>query len=225
MKVVVAWSGGKDSCLACFRTIQGFEVSSLLTMMTPDGRSNFHLIRSDLIDAQSFALGIPLTKRLTTPETYENEFKNALRKLKIEGAEGLVTGDIYDVPYHEKGWLNRICDEIDMKMIRPLWKRDTKEIFHEFVASGFNAIVIRVNTKLLGSKWLGRELNEKFFEDIEELGNVDPCGERGEYHTLVIDGPIFSKRIRILKRERVDSNNSSHLEIVQFEVKEKGREN
>ncbi len=223
MKIAASWSGGKDSCFACFKAIEeGFEVGSLLTMMTVDGRSSFHLMKSDLIETQSQALGVPLTKRSTTPETYEQEFKNALRQLKVEGAEGLVTGDIYEVPYHEEGWLNRICKEVGMKMIRPLWKRNTTQIFHEFVASGFNAIVIRVNTRLLRTEWLGRQLNEEFFEDIVKIGNIDPCGEKGEYHTLVVDGPLFKKRIKILKSKRTDSNNSSYLEIEQFEVKEKG---
>jgi len=225
MKVAVSWSGGKDSCFASFKAIQeGFEIGNLLTMMASDGRSNFHLIRADLLDAQATALGIPLTKRETTPNIYEQEFKNALRQLKIAGVQGLVTGDIYEVPLHERGWLNRICGEIGLKMIRPLWNRDTQQVFHEFVASGFNAIVTRVNTRLLGPEWLGRQLNEKFFEDIVEIGDVDPCGERGEYHTLVTDGPLFNKRIKILESRKVDLNGSSNLEIEQFEVNEKKEE-
>jgi diphthine-ammonia ligase len=226
MRVAISWSGGKDSCLACFKATQeGFEVHSLLTMMTSDGKSNFHLIKSDLLDAQADSLRIPMTKQKTAPGTYEQEFRKALIKLKTDGVKGLVTGDIYEVPMHESGWLDRICREADLKPIKPLWNRDTRQIFHEFINSDFQAVVIRVNTALLGSEWLGRQLNEKFFEDIVRIGNVDPCGERGEYHTLVTDGPLFNKHIEILESRKATRNGSSCLEIEQFEVNEKSTEN
>lgn len=219
MKVAASWSGGKDSCYACFRAIQeGFEVINLLTMMTRDGKSKFHMIKADLLDAQAEAFGIPLTKRETTSDTYEQEFKNALQQLKIAGVQGLVTGDIFEVPLHEEGWLNRICREIGLEPIKPLWNRNTKQIFCEFINAGFEAVVVRVNTKLLNLNWLGRRLNEKFFRDIVEIGNVDPCGEGGEYHTLVTDGPLFNKRIEILESRKTMLDDSGQLEIKQFKV-------
>jgi diphthine-ammonia ligase len=142
MKVGASWSGGKDSCFACFKAIQeGFEVSNLLTMMSSEGRSNFHMIRADMLDAQADAIGIPLIKRKTTPDTYEQDFKNALQQLKAAGVQGLVTGDIYEVPLHEEGWLNRICKEVGLKPIKPLWNRDTKQVFREFINAGFEAVV------------------------------------------------------------------------------------
>jgi uncharacterized protein (TIGR00290 family) len=226
MRVAASWSGGKDSCLACFKAIQeGFEVHSLLTMMTSDGKSNFHLIKSDLLDAQADALRIPMTKQKTSPRTYEQEFRKALVKLKTDGVKGLVTGDIYEAPMHESGWLERICREADLEAIKPLWNQDTRQIFHEFINSGFQAVVIRVNTTLLGSEWLGRRLNEKFLEDIVKIGNVDPCGERGEYHTLATDGPLFNKRLEILESRKATLNSSSCLEIERFEVNEKRKVN
>lgn len=226
MTVVASWSGGKDSCFACFKAIQeGFEISNLLTMMATEGRSNFHLIRADLLDAQAAALGIPLTKRETSPDSYEQEFKNALRQLKIAGVQGVVTGDIYDVPLHEKGWLDRVCGEIGLRTIRPLWNRNTEQIFREFVTSGFDAIVTRVNTKMLSPEWLGRQLNKKFLEDIKRIGNVDPCGENGEYHTFVIDGPLFTKRIEILESRKDILDGSGRLEIERFAVNEKRKKN
>lgn len=224
MRVAASWSGGKDSCFACFKAIQeGFEVSNLLTMMASDFKSNFHKIRADLLDAQASALGIPLTKRETTSGVYEQEFKNALQQLKNAGVQGLVTGDIFEVPLHEEGWLNRICREIGLRPVKPLWNRDTTQIFHEFINAGFEAVVVRVNTKLLSLKWLGRRLNEKFFEDILEIGNVNPCGEKGEYHTLVTDGPLFNKRIEILESRKATLEDSGQLEIEQFKVIEKRR--
>lgn len=222
MKVAASWSGGKDSCFACFKAIQeGFEVSNLLTMMSSESKSNFHMIRADMLDVQADAMGIPLTKRKTTPDTYEQEFKSALQQLKTAGVQGLVTGDIYEVPMHEEGWLNRICREVGLKPIKPLWLRDTKQVFREFIDAGFEAIVVRVNTKVLGMEWLGRRLNEEFFADITKLGTVDPCGEGGEYHTFVTDGPLFSKRIEVLESRKVTLDGFGHLEISRFEVKEK----
>ena len=222
MKAAAAWSGGKDSCFACFKAIQeGFEVTNLLTMMSNETRTNFHMIRADMLDAQANAIGIPLMKRKSTPNTYEEDFKTALRDLKADGAKGLVTGDIYEVAMHEEGWLNRVCQEVGLKPIKPLWMRDTKEIFREFIAAGFEATVVRVNTKVMGVEWLGRRLNEEFFADITKLNGVDPCGEGGEYHTFVTDGPLFSKRIEILESRKVNMDGSGHLEISRFEVKDK----
>jgi diphthine-ammonia ligase len=222
MKVAAAWSGGKDSCFACYKAIEeGFEVTNLLTMMSSETTSNFHMVRADMLDAQANAIGIPLVKRKTTPDTYEQNFKNALRQLKTSGVKGLVTGDIYEVAMHEEGWLNRVCQEVGLKPIKPLWMRDTKQIFREFIAAGFEAVVVRVNTKVLGAEWLGKRLNEAFFADITKLTGVDPCGEGGEYHTFVTDGPLFSKRIEILESRKVALDGSGHLEISRFEVKEK----
>jgi diphthine-ammonia ligase len=222
MKVAASWSGGKDSCFACFKAIQeGFKVTSLLTMMSDEKESNFHRIRADMLDAQADVMGIPLTKRKTTPETYEQDFKNALRQLKAADVQGLITGDIYEVAMHEEGWLNRVCREVGLKPIKPLWMRDTKEIFREFIAAGFEAVVVRVNTKVLGEEWLGRRLDEAFFADITKLSGVDPCGEGGEYHTFVTDGPLFSRRIEVLESQKATLDGFGHLEISRFEVKSK----
>jgi diphthine-ammonia ligase len=224
MKVVASWSGGKDSCFACYKAIEeGFEVSNLLTMMSNEGKSNFHRIRPDLLDAQADAVRISLTKRETTWDTYEQEFKNALHQLKASGVGGLVTGDIYEVPLHEEGWLNRVCKEVGLKPIKPLWNRDTKQIFTEFITAGFKAIVVRVKTDLLGIEWLGRQLNKQFLDDLLKMGTVDPCGERGEYHTFVTDGPLFKKNIEILESQKATLDGYGHLEIKRFDVKVKGQ--
>lgn len=219
-KVAVSWSGGKDGCFACYKALQeGFEVCNLLTMMKDEFTSGFHLIRSDILDAQSAAIGIPLIKKLATLEGYDEEFKSALKQLKQSGIETLVTGDIYEVSGHEEGWLNRICSEVGLKTWKPLWMGDTKEIFRDYLNSGFKAIVVRTKLDLLKARWLGRQLDKEFFDDIVALGNIDPCGENGEYHTLVIDGPIFNQSIKILetKKHKLESG-YGFLEIKQFKI-------
>lgn len=222
MKVVASWSGGKDSCFACYKAIQeGHDVSQLLIMMSDPNKSNFHMIRSDMLDAQSQAIGIPIVKWTTTPDTYEQDFKKALLQMKAKGVEGVVTGDVYDVALHEAGWLDRVCKEVGLTPVKPLWHRDTQQILNEFINEGFKATVIRVKTDVLGMEWLGREINKEFFDDLLKLGTVDPCGERGEFHTFVTDGPLFKKRIEIFESERIKLNGHGRLVIKRFEVKPK----
>jgi diphthine-ammonia ligase len=224
MKVVASWSGGKDSCLACYKAIQeGYDVSNLLIIMSDPNVSNFHLMRSDMLDAQSEAIEIPLVKWATKPDTYEEDFKKALLKMKAEGVEGIVTGDVFDVALHEAGWLERICKGVGLAPVRPLWHRDTKQILDEFINEGFKATLVRVKLDLLGIEWLGREINRKFFDDLLKLGTVDPCGEHGEFHTFVTDGPLFKKqRIGILESGKTKLNSHGRLVIKRFEVKPKG---
>ncbi len=222
MKVVAAWSGGKDSCFAYYKTLKhGLEVASLVTFMENKAQSNFHAIRADLLDVQADAIGVPLTKQVTTPETYEENFKQTLLGFKARGVEGLVTGDIYEVDGHEERWLERVCGELGLRPIRPLWQGYTASIYKEFVAAGFKATVVRTKLSLLGQEWLGRELNAAFLQDILKLGNVDPCGEGGEYHTVVTDGPIFKKRVRLLETKKSTKGDFGRLEVLRFEVTNK----
>ena len=218
MKVVASWSGGKDSCFACYKAIQeGHDVSNLLIMMSDPSVSNFHLIRADMLDAQSQAIGIPIVKQTTTAETYEQDFKKALLQMKAKGIEGIVTGDVFDVALHEAGWLDRICKEVGLIPVRPLWHRDTKQILEEFINDGFKATLVRVKLDLLGMDWLGKEINRKFFDDLLKLGTLDPCGEHGEFHTFVTDGPLFKKqRIEILESEKTKLNSHGRLVIKRF---------
>jgi diphthine-ammonia ligase len=225
MKVVASWSGGKDSCYAYYlASQQGFEVINMLTMMMSKEKSNFHMIPSGILDAQSDAIGIPLIKQQATPQTYEDDFKTALRLLKLKGAEGLVTGDIYEVAGHEEGWLERVLKEVGLKPVKPLWMGDTKQIYLDYLKTGYEATVVRTNLEKLGVEWLGRILDKKFYDDILKLGNVDPCGEGGEYHTVVTDGPTFKKKIEILEtaKHKIDGG-FGYLEIKKFEVKPKGK--
>jgi len=222
MKIVASWSGGKDSCFACYKAIQeGHDVSQLLIMMSDPSKSNFHMIPSDTLDAQSQAIGIPIVKWTTTPDTYEQDFKKALSQMKAKGVEGIVTGDVYDVALHERGWLDRVCKEVGLTPVKPLWHRDTQQILSEFIREGFKATVVRVKTDVLGMEWLGREINKDFFDDLLKLGTVDPCGERGEFHTFVTDGPLFKKRIEILESAKTSLNGYGRLEIKRCEVKPK----
>jgi diphthine-ammonia ligase len=224
LKLVVSWSGGKDSAFALYKAQQeGHIVQNLLVMMQDKTKSNFHMIPAQLLNAQSQALNISITKTLTAPETYQQNFIQALQTAKNNGAEGIITGDIFDVALHETGWLDKITTEIGLKPVRPLWHRDTTEVLDEFVNEGFKANVVRIKKDLLTMDYLGRELNRQFFNDLKKLGNIDLCGEHGEYHTFVTDGPNFSKKIDIQQTQTSTVNGWGKLEITKFILKPKGR--
>jgi len=218
MKVVAAWSGGKDSCFAYYKAAkEGLDVISLLTFMQNKEASNFHDIPVALLDAQAFALGLPLVKQVTEPNLYEQRFKEVLLKFKAQGVQGLVTGDIYEVANHEEGWLERVCKEVGIVPIRPLWQGNTIQIFKDFINAGFKSTVVRTKLDILDSKWIGRELNESFLEDILKLKNVDPCGEGGEYHTIVTDGPNFNNCIKLIETQISVYGGYGHLDIHKFD--------
>lgn len=219
MKVVSSWSGGKDSCYAYYLAkAQGHQILSLLTMMMSEDKSNFHMIPSGILDAQAQAMGVPLIKKTSTAATYEADFKAVLSECKAKGAEGLVTGDIYEVAGHEEGWLARVCKEIGLATVKPLWMGDTKQIYLDYLNTGLKATVVRTN-KTLSLDWLGRVLDRKFYDDILALGGVDPCGEGGEYHTVITDGPNFKQKIELLETEKKRLENGfGYLDIKKWKV-------
>jgi diphthine-ammonia ligase len=222
MKVIASWSGGKDSAYAYYLAKQqGHQVQSLFTMMMSEEKSNFHMIPSDILDTQAEAVGEKLIKKVTSHQTYEADFKAVLTTCKAKGAEGIVTGDIYEVAGHEEGWLGRVCREVGLTPVKPLWMGDTKQIYLDYLKTDFKATVVRTNREL-SLDWLGRVLDRKFYDDILKLPGVDPCGEGGEYHTVVTDGPGFTQKIELIdtEKKRLD-NGFGYLEIKKYQVTHK----
>jgi diphthine-ammonia ligase len=219
MKIFSSWSGGKESCLACYKALsEGFDVSFLLNFISEDGkRSRAHGLSSDLIALQARAIGIPLIQVKSSWEGYEDKFKEAVEELKKGGVRGGVFGDI-DLQEH-KDWVDRVCSEVDVASIEPLWKNDPLEILKEFVNAGFKALVIKVKADFFDEEWLGRELDEQFIKDLPE--GIHPCGEHGEYHTFVVDGPIFQRRVEILKSHKVLKDGNWLLDISEYGLGEK----
>jgi uncharacterized protein (TIGR00290 family) len=217
-RVVASWSGGKESCLACYKAIKdGFEVSYLLNFISKDGRCISHGIRSELIAAQSRAIEIPIIQRVATWDTYEREFKIAIRELKKKGVSGAVFGDIY--LQEHKDWVERVCNELEIKPIEPLWGCKPEQLLSSFIDEGFEAIVVMVRADLLSEKWLGRVVDKNFIDDLRKLkAKVDFCGEMGEYHTLVTNGPLFKRRLRILESKRALKNGYWLLDISKHEL-------
>ena len=218
MRVAASWSGGKESALACYRAVlDGLEVSYLLNFVSNEGRCMSHGLNAELIAAQSQAIGIPLVQWKTSWPSYGEGFKAALRRMKEMGVEGMVFGDIHEIPGHE-GWVDSVCNELDLAPIKPLWGHEPRQVLSDFINKGFEATVIKVKADLLSEEWLGRKVDKSFVNDLMKLGGVDPCGELGEYHTYVTDGPSFKRRIEILESEKILRNGYWYLDVTKYEV-------
>ena len=201
--VIVSWSGGKDCCLACYKAIkEGYNVAYLYNTISKEyHRVRFHGFKEELVQKQAQAIGVPLVQIPTVGDNYEKDFKNGLRRLiEKNNISAMVFGDIH----LEDGlkWVNKVCKELGIAAIEPIWKMHTKDILLDFIDSGFSAIVTSCQGDKLDKSYIGRKIDRKFLEDISKL-DIDLCGENGEYHTLVIDGPIFKQRIEIQESQNV----------------------
>ena len=219
MKVFASWSGGKESCLACYKAIsEGFEVSYLLNFISEDGkRSRAHGISSDLIALQAKALGIPIIQVKSTWGSYEAKLKGAVEELKEQGVKGGVFGDI-DLKEHRE-WVDRVCSEVEIASIEPLWGHEPRAILKEFVNAGFKAIIIKVKADFFDEEWLGRELNREFIENLPE--EIHPCGEHGEYHTFVVDGPLFQRSVKLIESNKKLKEGDWFLDISEYSLGKK----
>jgi diphthine-ammonia ligase len=221
-KAFVSWSGGKDCCLALYRAKKsGLDISRLVNMVHEDGlRSCSHGMSAAVIKQQAEALGIEIAQRRTTPETYESVFIDLLKELNREGIETGVFGDIDFNPHRE--WIEKVCKAGGVTFQLPLWLQDQTMLLEEFLDAGFTTIVVAVRSDLLGKEALGMTVNREFLKYITGLNKgITPCGEAGEFHTLVIDGPIFKKRLEIGKTEKVTRLEHHFLEIKELKLKDK----
>lgn len=191
---VVSWTGGKDGCYSCYKAMQeGYRIIYLLSFRNIS-RIGSHDINPELIQAQSEALGIPLIQKDFT--SYEEEFEKTVQDLRAGGAQ--IDSAVFGHIQTHKKLVDRICMDLNLKLLLPLWQQDSKKILMEIIDSGFEVFVVSVKEGLLGREWLGRRIDRKFLEDLRDLnGSIDLCGENGEFHTIVTDGPIFKKRIVI----------------------------
>lgn len=190
-------SGGKDSVLAFYEAQkQGIKVARLLNTVSSDGkRSRFHEVPARCLRLQSEAIDIPIIQPRASGKKYEDKFQSVLSSLKNQGIESGIFGDI-DIEEH-RGWVEKVCGQVGIRPIFPLWKKDRGEILQKFIREGFQAIVVTTQADRMDEGWLGRKIDRDFVRNLRQLVDVDLCGERGEYHTLVTDGPIFKKRINI----------------------------
>ncbi|MFH1507559.1 MAG: diphthine--ammonia ligase [Candidatus Omnitrophota bacterium] len=214
-KAFVSWSGGKDSAFACYIAIKNdkVKVAYLLNMLSENGtHSRSHHLSVAVLRSQAEAMGIPIMQRQAIWGDYEEEFKKALAVFKQEGAQAGVFGDI-DVQEH-RDWVERVCSESGLNAVLPLWQWSRESLMGEFIACGFKAVIVAVKLECMGSEWLGRQLNAEFIRDIKRLPQLDLCGENGEYHTFVYDGPIFKAPVAFSVGEKMHTQTHSFLDIV-----------
>ena len=197
-KVLLSWSGGKDSSLALHEIQKSpkVEIVALITTVTADyDRVSMHGLRTSLLEEQAHNLNIPLEKVLisknVTNDEYESAFNDVLLSYKKKGINQVVFGDLYleDIKKYRENLLHKV----DMDCVFPIWKRDTTKLAHNFIDLGFKAITVCVDSGVLGKEFVGREFDDQFLSELP--AGIDPCGENGEFHTFVYDGPIFNKSI------------------------------
>lgn len=217
MSYIASWSGGKDSCLALYWALsKGYKISHLVNFISKEfHRVTFHGTEAKLIQLQSQAIGIPLLQKETTSDGYEQEFKEAVRSLVPTGVVGMVFGDI--CLQEHKDWVERVCSELGIKAIEPLWGKGTEEILYSFVDSGFQAVIVSAKSESIDEDWIGRRVDKAFIEYLKKK-NFDVCGENGEYHTLVTDGPIFKRRIQLIESRTIIRDSYWFLDTVSYEL-------
>lgn len=205
-KIVISWSGGKDSTMALYYITKekNYEIAYLLTTITEGfERVTMHGVRKELIKSQAGSLGYPLLEVYIPPyasnEVYEERMRDIALKLISEGIKKHAFGDIYleDVRKYREENLKKW----NIEGIWPIWGRDTRELALEFIKLGFKAIVCVVDTMVLDKSFVGRDFDEDFISDLPS--SVDPCGERGEFHTFVYNGPLFKKEVKFKLGEKV----------------------
>jgi len=205
--ILFCWSGGKDSAMALHTLLQRSDVhiAALLTTVTEGyERISMHGVRRELLERQAQSIGLPLHEVRIPPQCvnpiYEARMEEALRVYFESGVRKVAFGDIFleDLrAYREKN-----LARVGMTAIFPIWKRDTRELIRFFHANKFRAVAVCVDSKVLDPSFAGRELDESFFRDLPP--HADPCGENGEFHTFVFDGPIFQSPIPVRAGEIVN---------------------
>lgn len=200
------WSSGKDSALTYYflKNNPDYNVSKLVTTINKDvDRVSMHGLQEALLDAQAKSMRVPLQKiylpKDTSMQVYNSKMQEATQKLTSEGFTHAAFGDIFleDLKKYREEQL----EKVGLQTIFPLWEKDTTAIMKEFLSLGFKAFTVCVNAKLLDESFVGREVNEQFLRDLPDT--VDPCGENGEFHTFVYDGPIFNHPISFEIGEKV----------------------
>lgn len=197
--VLVSWSGGKDSCLALYEIgrMPGLRASALLTTITQDfDRISMHGVRRLLLEQQASSLGVALHQVLISKDAgnaeYESKMGVAFSHYRERGIQSVVFGDLFleDI----RAYRERLLAKHDMTGLYPIWGRDTLGLIQEFLRLGFKTAVVCVDPKQLSPVFVGRVIDEEFLAELPP--GVDPCGENGEFHTFVFDGPIFKHPVQ-----------------------------
>jgi len=206
-KTYLNWSSGKDSAFALYllQKSKDYQVEKLITTVNSEvGRVSMHGLRTELLIQQAESLDITLElielKGTVSMETYNATMAQSIINLKSEEYTHSVFGDIFLEDL--KKYREENLEAIGIEAVFPLWKKDTKKLITEFIDLGFKAITVCINAKMLDKSFCGREVNLEFIESLP--ANVDPCGENGEFHTFVYDGPNFKEPVKFKVGEIIE---------------------
>ena len=218
MRLGVLFSGGKDSTLALAKAKEKNEVVCLITLISENKESYmFHTVNVGLTTLQAEALDLPIIQRVTEGRKEEEleDLKKAMQEAKITfNIKGIVTGAIQSE--YQAGRIRKICTELDLQCLNPLWKKDQKELLEEIVEEGYKTIISGVFAYPLDRSWLGREIDREMIDrlvKLQEKYGISPAGEGGEIETTTLDAPPFRKRIEILESEIKTKGDSGVLVI------------
>jgi len=200
-RTAISWSGGKDSYLALHRSRSAYDVVAMVTMFNEDGaRSRSHGLRPEILAAQASRLGLPIFAGRGSWATYESDYRQALEDARSLEITHVIFGDIMYAS--NRVFPERVCAAEGLTAVEPLWEEPTAALFREFVGTGADARIVTIRDGVLDRSWLGRRLTLELLDDIEAAG-IDPCGEHGEYHTVVLDAPLFASPISVIWRNEV----------------------
>jgi uncharacterized protein (TIGR00290 family) len=200
-RAAISWSGGKDSCAALHRVHAHYDVVAMVTMCDERAeRSRSHGLRPEVLDAQAERLGMRRVSRGCTWPTYNTAFADALAELVRDGVRHVIFGDILFEEHRR--WAEEICAPHGIVAVEPLFGQSTTALFEEWTASGAEALIVTARAQCLDESWLGRPLCPGMLAEFARL-DVDPCGERGEYHTVVTNSPLFNRSLALVPGERV----------------------
>lgn len=210
----LSWSGGKDATHALHRVREsGLEVTHLFNIFEgSSGRVRFHGVRRELIAAQADVLGLELVQASTGPEDFEGAFLRVLEGLAEAGIVGVVFGNIHLEEIRD--WYESRTTALGFEHVEPLWGRPPPRLARQVSELGYRALVVSVDLERGDPGWLGRELEADLLEEITARPGVDACGERGEYHTFVWDGPLFRRPVAFRKGEEVEMEGHRFLDLL-----------
>ncbi len=216
-KAAISWSSGKDSCYALYRLLNAgiYDFKYLVTTVTSNyGRVSMHGVREELLEKQSNSLGIPILRveipKNCTNEAYEKKMSEAVERLKSEGIEYIVFGDLYleDIKEYRESKLKGT----GIEPLFPLWGEDTKDLAEKIIKSGLKAKITCIDPSRVSADFAGKDFDNKFLAELPET--VDPCGENGEFHTFVFDAPIFKNPLKIITGKLVERDGFVFTDLV-----------
>lgn len=194
-RAAISWSGGKDCCLALMRAAETYDVVAMVTMFGEEGvRSRSHGLRPAVIEAQARRLRVASYVESSTWPTYTDRFVDLLVHALPHDITHVIFGDIMGESHRQ--WNERVCGQHGLMPVMPLWGEATKLLAREFISRGGEAKFVTVRPPQLDATWLGRDFDGNSLFELETLG-VDPCGEYGEYHTVVTNCPLFSSPLTL----------------------------